>query len=87
VDNRNNKPLRLHDLMDFNQAFHAYDTIDGAGCQTTLDRSLSQKDAAVQAVREIGLNQISEIDVRWFSGKNAYYEMLMQRLDILKRSY
>ena len=26
ADNRKNKVLRLHDLMDFNQAFHSYDT-------------------------------------------------------------
>ena len=36
VDNISNKPVSLHKLMDFNQAFQAYDTIDGANCQTLI---------------------------------------------------
>ncbi|MCC8104868.1 MAG: hypothetical protein LIO99_02460 [Clostridiales bacterium] len=34
VRNQDNRPLRLHKLMDFNQAFHSYDTLEGANCQT-----------------------------------------------------
>lgn len=38
--------MRLHDLMDFNQTFSAYDSVDGAGCQTIPGRKLSQRAAA-----------------------------------------
>ena len=34
--------------MDFNQAFKAYDNVDGALCQTTLPRHISQKEAAIE---------------------------------------
>lgn len=30
VKNSTNKPVSLHKLMDFNQAFHAYDTLEGS---------------------------------------------------------
>ena len=42
--------------MDFNKSFLAYDTIDGARCQTS-SRKLSQCEAAIEAVRAAGLNQ------------------------------
>lgn len=83
MDNRTNTPLRLHDLMDFNRSFRAYDTIDGANCQTIRSRSLSQKEAALEAVRANGLNQISEIDRDWFAGRDAVYEMFCRRLSVL----
>ena len=65
VDNRTNRSLRLYDLMDFNKAFQAYDTLDGANCLTTRQVQ-SQKDAAIEAVRRIGLNQISDVPPQWF---------------------
>lgn len=52
--------MRLHDLMDLNQAFSAYDSVDGAGCQTIPERKLTQREAALEAVRQIGLNQVEE---------------------------
>ena len=53
--------MKLHKLMDFNRAFYSYDTLDGANCQTVFGEKMTQKEAAVQAVKKIGLNQISEI--------------------------
>lgn len=38
-DNVTGEILRLHDLMDFNQVFSAYDSVDGAGCQTISGRN------------------------------------------------
>lgn len=47
VDNKDNKPLCLHKLMDFNQSFQAYDTLDGGNCQTLFWESqpMTQKEA------------------------------------------
>ena len=50
MDNETNKPVRLHDLMDFNRAFQQYDTLDGANCLTVGKRHLSQREAAIEAV-------------------------------------
>ena len=50
VDNHTNKLMKLHPLMDFNKAFHAYDSVEGAKCLTTKE-NMSQKDAAIMAVR------------------------------------
>lgn len=60
VDTRTNRPLSLHPLMDFNQSFLAYDTLDGANCQTLFGRRGTQRQAAEEAVRKIGLSQIKE---------------------------
>ena len=62
VYNETNQPIRLHDLMDFNRAFQQYDTLDGAICLTVGKRYLSQREAAMEAVRVIGLNQIYDIN-------------------------
>ena len=69
--------------MDFNQSFLAYDTIDGAGCLTTVDRKISQKEAAIEAVRKIGCNQIAEIRAEWFADREEEYRMFQQRLQLL----
>ena len=68
--------------MDYNKAFLAYETIEGALCQTT-DKRISQKQAAVEAIRKIGLNQIREIDPMWFDDENIK-EMFFMRLNLLK---
>ena len=82
VNNHTNKLEKLHPLMDFNKSFLAYDTIDGTLCQTNAGRQ-SQKDAALEAVHTIGLNQIAEIDPTWFSS-SATREMFFRRLELLK---
>ncbi len=85
VDNETNTPVRLHPLMDFNQSFHSYDNIEGANCQTVLPKIMTQKQAAMQAVKHIGLNQIKEIDTDWFGERKTEYEMLIRRLEQLKK--
>ena len=82
VDNKTNKLLKLHPLMDFNKAFTNYSSIDGGKCQTQR-RKVSQKDAAIEAVEKIGLNQIAEVKKEWFSNMSDY-EMFEKRIDILK---
>ena len=81
IDNKTNKPVRLYDLMDFNKAFQAYDTIEGAKC-LTVSNKMSQKEAAIEAVKEVGLNQIKEIDESWFKD-NIQKEMFTNRLNVL----
>ena len=61
---------KLCPLMDFNKSFLAYDTIDGARCQTS-SRKLSQCEAAIEAVRAVGLNQIAEVEPEWFADPAA----------------
>ncbi|MCI8635555.1 MAG: hypothetical protein HFJ05_08135 [Eubacterium sp.] len=84
VRNSNNKPIRLHDLMDFNQAFHSYHNIEGSNCQTVFGERMNQKDAAKKAVARIGLNQIKEVPEAVFGELPQYYEMFCKRLELLK---
>lgn len=84
VDNANNRPICLHKLMDFNQAFHSYDFLEGANCQTTFGRHMTQREAAVQAVKKIGLNQLKEVDREVFASLPQYYEMFTRRLGLLR---
>ena len=81
VDNKTNKPLRLLPLMDFNKAFQSYDTIEGSRCLTS-QQPMSQLDAALEAVRMIGLNQKEEVKKEWFSNP-AQWEMFQKRFNIL----
>lgn len=82
VNNKNNKPEKLYPLMDFNKSFMAYENIEGAVCQTTESR-ISQKDAAIDAVKKAGLNQLREVDRAWFKDKKVE-EMFFKRLALLK---
>jgi len=84
VKNSNNKPVRLHDRMDFNQAFHAYDDLEGANCQTMFGEHISQREAARRAVGEIGLNQVKEVKEELFEELPQYYEMFCKRLSQLR---
>ena len=81
VDNRTNKPLRLFPLMDFNKAFQAYDTIEGSRCLTS-PQPMSQMDAALEAVRRIGLNQKEEVKKEWFSDP-AQWKLFQKRFNVL----
>lgn len=83
VDNRTNKLCGLHPLMDFNKAFSNYDTVEGGICLTNK-RRITQKAAALEAVQAVGINQIAEIDDRWFSNKKML-QMFHKRLDILRK--
>lgn len=83
VDNKTGQVLRLHDLMDFNQSFREYDTPEGAGCQTISNRKISQREAAIEAVQKVGLNQITNVKEEWFEGRKADFLMFRQRLQQL----
>ena len=84
VDNETNQPIGLHPLMDFNRAFYAYDTLEGANCQTRLPRIMTQREAAVEAVGKIGLNRIADIEKAWFKERRKEYEMFRMRLEYLE---
>ncbi|MBE6008917.1 MAG: hypothetical protein E7235_06940 [Lachnospiraceae bacterium] len=86
VDNKTNKPISLHPLMDFNQSFNAYDTLEGANCQTVMPSSMTQKEAAIEAVKKIGLNQMAKIEKSWFSGRELDYTMFINRLELLNNN-
>lgn len=83
VDNSSNELLVLYPLMDFNKAFTSYDQITGAKCLTTQE-TLTQMQAAIEAVQRIGLNQVFEVQKDWFYDKTIR-EMFFKRLDILKK--
>lgn len=84
VDNQTNKPVRLHDLMDFNRAFQQYDTLDGANCLTVGKRHLSQREAAIEAVRKIGINQICWVDEVAFILREKIWKGFLARKNSLK---
>ena len=81
VNNDTNKLEKLYPLMDFNKSFLAYDTLDGARCQT-CSRKLSQREAALEAVRAVGLNQIAEIKPEWFEDA-AQWQMFCKRMAVV----
>lgn len=85
IDNSNNRYIRLYPLMDFNQCFGAYDTLDGAGCQTVLPLRMTQREAAIEAVKAIGLRQIKEMDMQQFENMDKEAEMFQKRLNELKK--
>lgn len=76
--------MKLHKLMDFNRAFYSYDTLDGANCQTVFWEKMTQKEAAVQAVKKIGLNQISEIPKGIFGLLPEHKGMFERRYGLLR---
>ncbi len=84
VRNSNNKPVRLYNLMDFNQAFNSYDNMEGANCQTMFGEHVSQKEAAVKSVEKIGLNQVNEVRREIFKELPQFYELFYKRLELLK---
>jgi hypothetical protein len=60
--------------------------MDGANCLPTqiLGRKMTQREAAVEAVRRIGLNQIREVEADVFARLPQYEGMFRQRLALLK---
>lgn len=83
IDNQTNTPISLHPLMNFNQSFTAYDSIEGANCLTT-PIPMTQKEAAIEAVKQVGLNHISLINPNWFQHDQQNYVMFLKRLSLLK---
>ena len=86
VDNETNQPIRLHDLMDFNRAFQQYDTLDGADCLTVGKRHLSQREAAIEAVKKVGLNQNCFVDAAVWNERIEWKNIFQMRLSDLKKS-
>ncbi len=84
IDNRNNQYISLYPLMDFNQCFLSYDTIEGANCQT-VEKRMTQREAAIEAVKCIGLRQICEMDMGKFGEMEKEARMFRLRLDELKK--
>lgn len=85
VDNKTNQPISLYPVMDFNMSFQAYDTLDGAKCLTVGDRKMTQREAAIEGVKAIGLRMSREMDLRQFDGKDQEREMFLLRLAELKK--
>lgn len=86
VDNETNEYVSLYPIMDFNQSFGSYDTIDGANCQTVYPEKKTQREAAIEAVRNIGLHQVKDIDGDVFEDKMEWKAMFFRRLEELKLS-
>lgn len=84
IDHETNRYVSLYPLMDFNQSFYSYDTLDGAFCQTLEKRGVTQREAALDAVRRIGLNQIREVDPAVFDAQPEWREMFRRRLEVLR---
>ena len=85
IDNTTNQPISLYPLMDFNMSFQTYDKLDGANCLTVGSRKLSQREAAIEAVKAIGLRQICDVDMSIFEGMGQEREMFKLRLAELKK--
>ena len=85
IDNATNQPVSLYPVMDFNQCFLSYGTIDGASCQTVLPRKMTQREAAIEAVQKIGLRQTADIDLSIFAGMESEAAMFVQRLAELRK--
>ena len=85
VDNETNEYLSLYPIMDFNMSFGSYDILEGASCQTVYTQRKTQREAAAEAVRQVGLNQIREIDEEIFKEAPEWKEMFFQRLEELKK--
>lgn len=86
VDNQTNEYVSLYPIMDFNQSFGSYDTIDGANCQTVYPERKTQREAAIEAVRNIGLHQVKEIDESFFEDAMEWKEMFFRRYKELKNA-
>ena len=85
IDNNTNKYISLYPVMDFNQCFLSYDDLEGANCQIVLPDRMTQREAAVEAVKKIGLRQIKEVDMSIFGSMKKEAEMFSKRLAELRR--
>lgn len=85
VDNRTNEYISLYPLMDFNKCFLAYDNIEGANCLTVLPKKMTQREAAIEAVKKIGLPQIKEMDMSAFEDMKEEAKMFQLRLNELRQ--
>lgn len=84
VDNYTNRPMGLYPLMDFNQSFLEYNNLDGANC-LTVNKRMTQREAAIDAVKHIGLRQIRNIDLDVFANMDKEAKMFIDRLEELQK--
>lgn len=85
IDNETNEYISLYPLMDFNQCFLSYEDLDGANCQSVLPQKMTQREAAIEAVKHIGLRQICEMDMSKFKKMEKEAKMFSRRLNELKQ--
>lgn len=83
IDNKTNKILRLYSLMDFNKSFKNYNNLKGGKCLTTKE-SMSQMDAAVEAVKIIGINLNKSTTFRYFNYNKAKSRIFFKRLNQIR---
>ncbi len=86
IDNTTNWPVSLHPLMDFNQSFHRYDSLDGSNALTVPKRGMSQREAAVEGAREAGPGRNVQVPEKLFDGRTQQYEMFCRRLEIVENA-
>ena len=86
IDNRTNEAISLYPLMDFNQSFYQYHTLEGAVCQTVFPRKMNQMEAAVEAVKKIGFRQKKGIPMELFEDAAEWKDMFCQRYKVLKEA-
>ncbi len=84
VDNETNQYISLYPLMDFNQCFLSFDDLDGAACLPLLPEKKTQREAALDAVRHIGLPQRKEMDLNRFGEMKKEAAVFQQRLAVLR---
>ena len=84
VDNSSNKYVSLYPLMDFNQCFKEYDSLEGARCQTVAAGNVSQRQAAIEAVKCIGLRQKRKMDMSRFGEMKQEAQMFEMRIAELR---
>lgn len=51
---------------------------------TLAKHTILDKEAAIETVKKIDLNQISPVNINWFQKEQQKYEMFLKRLSILK---
>lgn len=85
VDNATNTPVSLYPLMDFNMSFQSYEDIHGANCQTVGSRKLTQREAAIEAVKVIGLRKKCPIDLQLFADMEKERDIFLRRLNELEQ--
>lgn len=85
IDNQTNQYIRLYPLMDFNQCFLAYDSLEGANCMTVWPGRMTQRAAAIEEVKQIGLRQIQEMNMSKFGARKEEAQMFQLRLNELKK--
>ncbi len=85
VDNQTNEYTSLYPIMDFNQSFGCYDTLEGANCQTVYPERKTQREAAIEAVQQIGLPLRKEIEPDIFEDQTEWKDMFFRRLKELKK--